>query len=44
MVKDRSFDPTNETGEMEILVLHCLQCGEIIDPIIMENRVKPVLI
>ena len=31
-----------DAGEMEILTWRCLQCGELIDPVILENRKNPL--
>ena len=30
-----------DAGGMEILTKRCLQCGEVIDPVILENRRHP---
>ena len=30
-----------DAGGMEILTKRCLQCGEVIDPVILENRLHP---
>ncbi len=30
-----------DAGGMEILTQRCLQCGEVIDPVILENRQHP---
>ena len=30
-----------DAGGMEILTKRCLQCGEVIDPVILENRQHP---
>ena len=31
-----------DAGEMEILTWRCLQCGELIDPVILANRKNPL--
>ena len=31
-----------DAGEMEILTWRCLQCGELIDPVILQNRQNPL--
>ena len=35
------FNVNYDAGEMEILTWRCLQCGEMIDPVILANRQNP---
>jgi hypothetical protein len=43
MVGDRFSDPLDETGEVVFWGWRCVLCGEIIDPIIVRNRIRHVL-
>ena len=46
LVREFCFDLHNETGENGFWSLRCLQCGELIDPLILLHRIKrlhPVL-
>lgn len=38
MVSDFCMDLVRETGELEFLASRCVQCGEIVDPLILKNR------
>ena len=38
MVAERCPDPLNETARIEGLALRCVQCGELIDLVILRNR------
>jgi hypothetical protein len=38
MVGEFCLDLLNGTGELEFLASRCVQCGEIIDPVILQNR------
>jgi ArsR family metal-binding transcriptional regulator len=38
MVSDFCMDLLNGTGELEFAVKRCVQCGEVVDPIIQRNR------
>jgi len=38
MVIEESFDPTTGTAHVEFQVRRCVQCGEVIDPVILQNR------
>lgn len=40
MTKAFFADFEDDTGEFGFWGLRCMQCGEVIDPIIMRNRVK----
>ncbi len=43
MVKDRFTDLLDDTGKMQFLGWRCLACGEIVDLVILSNRIFPVL-
>ncbi|MEQ1655605.1 MAG: hypothetical protein ABL960_07880 [Nitrospira sp.] len=32
------MDLLNSTGELEFAALRCVQCGEVVDPVIQHNR------
>ncbi|MDH4187971.1 MAG: hypothetical protein OEV08_13340 [Nitrospira sp.] len=32
------MDLLNSTGELEFAASRCLQCGEVVDPVILQNR------
>jgi hypothetical protein len=38
MVKDVSMDLWNSTSELECATSRCVQCGDIVDPVILRNR------
>jgi RNase P subunit RPR2 len=38
MVKDVSMDLRNSTSELECATSRCVQCGDIVDPVILRNR------
>lgn len=38
MIVESSFDCTNDAGQHDCLTRRCVQCGEVIDPVILENR------
>jgi hypothetical protein len=38
MVREACMDLLNSTGELDCLVARCVQCGEILDPVILRNR------
>ena len=38
MVGDFCMDLLNGTGELEFLASRCVQCGEVVDPVILKNR------
>jgi RNase P subunit RPR2 len=38
MVKEFSLDLTNSSSEVECATRRCLQCGDILDPVILRNR------
>lgn len=41
MVSHWCMNVNYDAGGMEILTKRCLQCGEVIDPVILENRLNP---
>jgi hypothetical protein len=41
MVKDRFMDFLDESGQMFFSGWRCLVCGEIIDSVILANRMDP---
>ncbi len=41
MVSHWRMNVNYDAGGMEILTKRCLQCGEVIDPVILENRLNP---
>jgi len=38
MVSDFCMDVLNSTGELEFAAKRCVQCGEVVDPVILRNR------
>jgi methionyl-tRNA synthetase len=38
MIEDRFIDLQDDTGALTFEGLRCLQCGEILDPVIVNNR------
>ena len=38
MVGQFCMDLLNSTGELEVQTLRCVQCGEVVDPVILANR------
>ena len=38
MVNDVSMDLMNSTSELECATRRCVQCGDILDPVILRNR------
>lgn len=38
MVSDFCMDLLNCTGELEFAAKRCVQCGEVVDPVIERNR------
>jgi ribosomal protein S27AE len=41
MVSDFCMDLLNSTGELEFAAKRCVQCGEVVDPVILRNRQLP---
>jgi len=38
MVGEFCMDLLNSTGEIEFTAFRCVQCGEVIDPVVLMNR------
>ena len=38
MVSDFCMDLLNSIGELEFAAKRCVQCGEVVDPVILRNR------
>ena len=38
MVSDFCMDLMNSPGELEVAAKRCVQCGEVVDPVIQRNR------
>ena len=38
MVGEFCMDLLNSSGELEVETLRCVQCGEVVDPVILQNR------
>ncbi len=38
MVVESCFDFASDTGQLGSLARRCVQCGEVIDPVILQNR------
>lgn len=38
MVAERYIDLLDDTGQIEFTADRCIQCGEVVDPIILNNR------
>lgn len=38
MVSDFCMDLLSSTGELEFAVKRCVQCGDVVDPVIQRNR------
>jgi len=38
MVNDFCMDVLNSTGELDFAARRCVQCGEVVDPVIERNR------
>lgn len=38
MVSDFCMDLLNSTGELEFAAKRCVQCGTVVDPVILHNR------
>ena len=42
MQQDTVLDPRNESGQVWSIVWRCLNCGEVFDQVILQNRgIKP---
>lgn len=38
MIVESSFDFGGDVGQRDCLTRRCVQCGEVIDPVILQNR------
>jgi len=38
MVVESCVDFASDTGQRDCLTRRCVQCGEVIDPVILQNR------
>ena len=38
MVGEQGFAATIDAGEVTVCLRRCVQCGEIVDPVILQNR------
>jgi len=38
MVREFCLDLLNSTGELDFVAGRCAQCGEVVDPLILQNR------
>ena len=38
MVPDRFIDLLDDTGILEFMAARCVSCGEVLDPVILQNR------
>jgi len=43
MVIDQCFDFRDDTGHLDFMARRCVQCGEVIDPVILQNRQRPLV-
>ena len=43
MVTEYYMDLQDDTGQIGITGLRCSSCGEVIDPVILRNRLNPTL-
>lgn len=41
MVLEHYMDLQDDTGQIGMTALRCTNCGEVIDPVILQNRIKP---
>jgi hypothetical protein len=41
MVVEHYMDLQDDTGQIDMTALRCTNCGEVIDAVILQNRVKP---
>jgi ribosomal protein S27AE len=38
MVAEHCFDLLSDSGRLDFMARRCVQCGELIDPVILQNR------
>jgi len=43
MIEEHCMDMLDDTGQMEFPALRCVQCGNLIDAVILLNRLRPPL-
>ena len=43
MIAEYYLDLQDDTGQIGITGLRCTSCGEVIDPVILRNRLNPTL-
>ena len=43
MIKEYYLDLQDDTGQIGITGVRCTSCGEVIDPVILKNRLDPTL-
>ncbi len=41
LVVDHCFDVLGNTGDIDCQVFRCVQCGDLVDPVILRNRTNP---
>ena len=41
MVLEQYMDLQDDTGQIGMTALRCTSCGEVLDPVILQNRFKP---
>ena len=41
MVITDCFDVLSDTAEIDCMALRCIQCGDLVDPVILRNRINP---
>jgi hypothetical protein len=41
MVVEHYIDLQDDTGQIGLTALRCMSCGEVIDPVILQNRERP---
>jgi ribosomal protein S27AE len=42
LVVENCLDVRDETGKMRFEAMRCVQCGDVLDPLIMKNRSRPI--
>ena len=40
MVHARYIDLLDDTGQLEFIAQRCIQCGDVVDPVIRHNRIR----
>lgn len=41
LIVDHYIDLQDDTGQIGLTALRCMSCGEVIDAVILQNRVRP---